>query len=198
MKNINNNLSSRATHHSSSRSVSMRDIVVGYFNAPLYPGLQISGMTNGAGGFTLIELLVVVLIIGILAAVAVPQYKKAVLKSRLVQGIVAVRTIGNAQETYYLANGTYANSVDELAVSFQCPSNFICTIYSTAVALSPRGTEGISIGYRYLHQEEVPALQGKFYCATPNDNVQQAQICKSYGGEKMENVVSGWDAYEIK
>ena len=149
-------------------------------------------------GFTLIELLVVVLIIGILAAVAVPQYKKAVLKSRLVQGIVAVRTIGNAQETYYLANGTYANSVDELAVSFQCPSNFICTIYSTAVALSPRGTEGISIGYRYLHQEEVPALQGKFYCATPNDNVQQAQICKSYGGEKMENVVSGWDAYEIK
>ncbi|WP_428050668.1 hypothetical protein [Candidatus Avelusimicrobium caledoniensis] len=37
-----------ATHHSSSRSVSMRDIVVGFFNAPLYPGLQISGMTNGA------------------------------------------------------------------------------------------------------------------------------------------------------
>ena len=39
-----------ATHHSSSRYSPygrMRDIVVGFFNAPLYPGLQISGMTSG-------------------------------------------------------------------------------------------------------------------------------------------------------
>jgi len=94
----------------------MRDIVVGSFNAPLYPGLQISGMTNGAKAFTLIELLVVVLIIGILASVALPQYQKAVEKSRATQAISLVKSVAQAQQAYYLANGTWATSFDELSV----------------------------------------------------------------------------------
>ena len=60
-------------------------------------------------GFTLIELLVVVLIIGILAAVAVPQYQKAVEKSRLSEALLNISTMQKQLDLYVLENG-YAKS----------------------------------------------------------------------------------------
>ena len=77
-----------------------------------------SGMTPlfNNNAFTLIELLVVVLIIGILAAVALPQYQKAVEKSRAAQALTLLKTVGNAFEAHHQANGEWATSFDELAV----------------------------------------------------------------------------------
>ena len=56
-------------------------------------------------GFTLIELLVVVLIIGILAAVAVPQYQKAVIKSRFAEARIHLKTLGQARQACLLHTG---------------------------------------------------------------------------------------------
>ena len=68
-------------------------------------------------GFTLIELLVVVLIIGILAGVALPQYEKAVNKSRFSGVILRMRSIINAQELFYMANGYYTHDNTVLDVN---------------------------------------------------------------------------------
>ncbi len=73
---------------------------------------------NKNAGFTLIELLVVVLIIGILSAVALPQYEMAVEKARFTQAVSAQRALINAEQIYFMANGSYTSKLEDLDITF--------------------------------------------------------------------------------
>ena len=96
-----------------------------FYNPPT--ALQATSPTRGAGksGFTLIELLVVVLIIGILAAVALPQYQKAVVKSRLAAVRPILASIKQAEEAYYLANNEYTDDITKLDLDHACKQFYI-------------------------------------------------------------------------
>ncbi len=71
---------------------------------------------SNTGGFTLIELLVVVLIIGILAAIALPQYEVAVLKTRMATVLPMMKAIKEANERYYMINGFYPDDLSVLDI----------------------------------------------------------------------------------
>ena len=66
--------------------------------------------------FTLIEILVVVLIIGILAAIAVPKYQKSVITSQYSTIKELTNSIAQAEKIYYLANGSYTDNFNDLDI----------------------------------------------------------------------------------
>jgi type II secretion system protein G len=82
---------------------------------------------NNKKAFTLIELLVVVLIIGILAAIALPQYLNVVAKSRLQSLLIQTREIRQAINMYYLIYSKNPANFQELDAPFtSCPTTAKC------------------------------------------------------------------------
>jgi type IV pilus assembly protein PilE len=84
-------------------------------------------------GFTLIELLVVVLIIGILASIAVPQYFKVVEKGRFAEASTCFSVIKGAQERYFLKNSAYSTNAALLDVTCSSLKNYT-SLTLTAIA----------------------------------------------------------------
>ncbi len=172
-------------------------------------------------GFTLIELLVVVLIIGILASVAVPQYQKAVQRARNTQLKNMMRAIFQAENAYYMANGQFSDNFDELDIDL--PLTPVATTPGTSIgpcSMRVGGTDSVRQGDHFIvilnhlsNDEEVIAtrwIDGKYkctgfsqtldstmYCAERENHmtIQPGGFCKEIeNGTKYKNGTSGRSA----
>ena len=83
-----------------------------------------SKFNNKSRGFTLVELAVVVVIIGVLAAFAVPRFLKSVERSKAAEAFSYLATIRTAQEHYHARQGIYADDLTNLDTEMDAPEYF--------------------------------------------------------------------------
>lgn len=150
--------------------------------------------------FTLIELLVVVLIIGILAAIALPQYQVAVAKSRLAAAIPLAKAVKDAQEIFYMANGRYAYGAEvhtldinlpgdchtstETEDLFTCNSCDIDSRYGLEHNIWARIPQKIGI-IMWLDQSENPGVRE---CLALSGNELARRVCASLGATQLSGL----------
>ena len=113
-------------------------------------------------GFTLIELMVVVAVIGVLSAIAIPQYQNYVARAQVAEGFSLVASGKMAVAEYYNENGSYP--ADNAAARLGA-ANTIIGKYVGSVTVDT-GKLTVAFNTTTAHSK----LQGKNFALTPKDN----------------------------
>ena len=134
-------------------------------------------------GFTLIELLVVVLIIGILAAVALPQYQKAVMKSRFSSLKPIAKAVKDAQEMYFETYGHYATDSELDDLDIDIPEDVDIDLSETDGHDFVRANhDKLNNSYTmYLAHSE--NFANNIYCEALSTDDQAKALCAADGGK---------------
>ena len=133
-------------------------------------------------GFTLIEMLVVVLIIGILASVALPQYRLAVEKTKISQAYEIMSSISKAQSLYYIVHNKYSTNFDKLEIDLPFSDNG-GTIEALGFQWSKWGSKDGMAACK-MYQKGKYCLQVDYYrqrytCCSENDKT--TKLCNNLG-----------------
>ena len=141
--------------------------------------------------FTLIELLVVVLIIGILSAVALPQYRMAVIKTRYATVKTLTRNIANDEELFYIANGYYTSDFNNLDIRYNDSVLTVCNVGHTSI-LSKVYCEDVTDRLRYeiylLHSAYVPGAKKCVVLNSISETELRRQLCKAETGDSSPGI----------
>ncbi|MBQ8033423.1 MAG: prepilin-type N-terminal cleavage/methylation domain-containing protein, partial [Elusimicrobiaceae bacterium] len=154
---------------------------------------------NTRQGFTLIEVLVVVLIIGILAAVALPQYQKAVLKSRYSALMPIAKSLADGNEAYYMTNNSYATSPADLDVAGKVEYSDGTKVFMNNDANTSYvrvDNERVPNARYLVYQKHSANFPGTTQCEAGDDKMKA--ICQSFGGTELSGNSSGeegWTAF---
>ena len=154
-------------------------------------------------GFTLIEILIAVIIVAVLAAVAVPQYQKAVYKSRFRTLMSIARGINQGNEDFYLTNGHYATDVSSLMITGanEYPDGTsvqLATDDKYSYVLVKR--DNLNNNY-VMYQARSKRYPSNIHCEAKKGDEKAAWLCgESLGGTKISrgNLTKGYDTYILK
>ena len=114
-------------------------------------------------GFTLIELMVVVAIIGVLSAIAIPQYQNYVARAQVAEGFSLLASGKMAVSEYYNENGSFPT---DNATARLGAANTIIGKYVGSVTVGNAGALTVAFNTSTAHEK----LQGKNFALTPKDN----------------------------